>query len=181
MTSTRHHSKPMSGENGQLFLPTVSKVPNIVRLPTLLEPDVKAIAARRPRSERCLKTTRLPYGYGLPSLNDHDSNFIPSVVERPKTTGKRPNTSESSTRNSNLSPAEKQTEISIFKLSKYRNLIKPEMKVTKTAISSKEFSKSSILNKNLLDEHVAREKDSFDKHESKKTELVRWLHNSGQE
>ena len=68
--------------------------------------------------------------------------------------------------------------MSIYRLSKYNNLIKPEIKITKTAVGSKEFVRSDIKNKRLLEEHVARENESFDKHEVKRSELIRWLRNS---
>jgi hypothetical protein len=168
----------MSGENRQLFLPFTSKDAgsHIVRLPNLLE---QTPITARPRSECCLKTERI--SYGLPGLNKEDTTF----VKRPKTAGKRPNTSLGLNTNSKVSPEKHAVitpaELSIYKLSKYKNLIKPEIKITETAVGSKEFSKSGIINKRLLDEHIARENDGFDKHESKRTELLKWLQNSGQE
>ena len=72
----------------------------------------------------------------------------------------------------------KPAEISIYRLSKGKNLIKPEIKITKTPVSPDEFAKFNTSNK-LLEEHISRENDTFDKQESKRAELLKWLEASG--
>ena len=152
-----------------------NSLPHLVRLPNLLEQK-----STRPRSECGFVNEKL--SYGLPGLNRHDSNFMQTVVKRPKTTGNRPNTALGLATNLKRLPEEHDVitsaEMSIYRLSKYNNLIKPEIKLTKTATGSKEFVRLDAKNKRLLEEHVARENESFDKHEVKRSELIRWLRNS---
>ena len=185
VTYARKRSRIMSEVNEQLFVPKTSKntLANPVKLPNLLGRGDKTTHSR-PRSESCLETRRLTHG--LPDLYDSDSKCIPPSLKRPKTLPKRPRTSQetatntkhSTERYSVITPAE----ISIYKLSKYKKLIKPEIEITNTSCTQPEsFSNTSLTNKKLLDEHIERENKGFDKHETKRNELLRWLENSGKE
>jgi hypothetical protein len=167
----------MTEETRQLFQPAASNnaLPHIVRLPNLLE------GKTRPRSESSfVKEGR---SYGFPGLSRQDSNLSQNTVKRAKTTtGHRPNTALAPATNLKRSPEHGEVltsaEMKIYRLSKYNNLIKPEMKITNTAVGCKEFLRPGNKNKGLLEEHVARENESFDKHEVKRTEILRWLQNS---
>ena len=174
--------KMMSKTDGQLLLPTTSKtaLQKSVTLPNLLEPVLKT-KATRPRSECCFERR----SYGLPDLNK-DSNFILPGVKRPQSVRQRPRTAQSLTVNSKPSqekhPMVTPAELSIYKLSKCnKHLIKPEIKITNACTNRKPFSEPSATNKKLLDEHIAKENEHFDKDECKRTELLRWLQNSGKE
>lgn len=183
--NTQKPGKIMSKTDGQLFLPRTSKttLPKSVTLPNLLEPFPKT-KATRPRSECCFDAKRR--SYGLPDLNKQDSNFILPGVKRPQSIDKRPRTAQSLTVNSKPSqekhPVVTSAELSIYKLSKYnKHLIKPEIKIRNVCTNTKALSEPSVTNKKLLDEHIAKENEHFDKHESKRSELLRWLQNSGKD
>ena len=175
--------KIMSKTDGQLLLAKTSKtsLPKSVTLPNLLEPVLKT-KPTRPRSECCFDARRR--SYGLPDLNKQDSNFILSGARRPQTIGKRPKTAQPLPVKPKMSqeehPVVTPAELSIYKLGKYnKRLINPEINITSTFTSTKAFSEPRVTNKKLLDEHIAEQNESFDKHESRRSELLRWLQNSG--
>ena len=178
--------KIMSKTDGQLLLAKTSKttLPKSVTLPNLLEPALKTKPTRvtRPRSECCFDARRR--SYGLPDLNKQDSNFILSGAKRPQAIGKRPRSAQPLPVKPKMSkeehPVATPAELSIYKLSKYnKRLIKPEINITNTFTSTKAFSEPRVTNKKLLDEHIAEQNETFDKHESRRSELLRWLQNSG--
>lgn len=156
----RSFSEPPPG----LFLLDVSdearKDPSL-RLPSLSERNVGSTKIVRPRSECGNSAGR--HSSGLPFMDDFKN-------ERPLTaTAKWQNTFR---RTRNTSPSTSKAEFDLYKLN-IKNLVQPSQ--VKSHAAKEVLRKPNRLKTRLLEEHIVRENEHFNKNQSKKEGLMNWL------
>lgn len=165
------HSRPELEHGPRIFLlPTASETINDtpLRFPSLCTNDNYTTKITRPRSECCHETET--FSARLPCVGEKDRPLSAVSYKRSFSESRHARTFEQNL----ITPKAK---VNVYQLNQFKNLVQPLRNSSQEVSRSPEerLKKSTSMNTRLLEEHIARENEVFEKNEGKKVELMRWL------